>query len=213
MRLISDQTHQFEPLAIVRDRAGLPADFSLGTILDFSPPERPFWRSLERVATIQEKLLASVPGKVTPANLPPAADQLAAVMRAELVAVATSLGITIEEIDTVVLDFYDLLMPGIYALIEYKLNPTAGIPPDPEAFVKTFLDNTSYWGGEAYVVPVTDGTPAQIVVAYDHFGPFGFRITVGEEEPLCAADDSLADPVGGPLQRLAIEVLEALFEI
>lgn len=211
-RNIGENGYQFGSLEEVRAATGLPADFSLKDVLDYSPPTRPLWETAELVKGILDKLLTTVPETVTPANLPTTADRLAAVLRSELIGQATAMGTSIEEIDTIVLDFQDLIMPGIYALIAHKLHPSAAPLAEPDHFIASFLDNTSYWGGEQIEITLEDEKRAMLAVAYDHFGPFGLALTADSaNEPLYAIDDSLADPAGKPLQMVATAVLRSLF--
>lgn len=218
-RKFGDEHIHFEDLDVVRRAAGLPADFTLGSIVDYTPPVRPLWESEESIGHYKKRLLTSLPADPAPHSLPDVADRLAAVLRAELVNTSQSLpgesgglsAASLAEIDTVVLDFRDLLMPGIYALIDHLVGQRS--LQHASDYVNQFLDDTAFWGGEPHQVAGVDEQPRFVVVAYDHFGPFGFKVMPlnGDGEPQLAADLSLSDPAGQPLQELAAAVLSQLF--
>lgn len=208
---IHDTVYTFQPAEAVQTE--LPRDFTLAKLITHQPPQRLFWQAAERLDTIRTKLLAAVPWQFTAAALPEIADRLTAILRSELVAQSGNFAMTVDAVDMIVLDFRDLLMSGIYALIEQLVSTTEVQLEAPQFYVNKFLSDTSYWGSDSYPYDDTDGNHWVVQIAYNHFGPFGCRLTAEKKEKsLFLLDLSLSDPAGQPLQQLATAILARLFE-
>ncbi|MDJ0756107.1 MAG: hypothetical protein QNJ45_21440 [Ardenticatenaceae bacterium] len=208
---IHDTVYTFQPVEAVQSE--LPADFTLADVITHRPPQRLFWQAADRLDTVRAKLLAAVPWQFTAEALPELADRLTAILRSELIAQSGSFAMTVDAVDMIVLDFRDLLMSGIYALIEQLVSPTEVQLEAPQFYVNKFLSDTSYWGSDTYPVNDAEGDQWVLQIAYNHFGPFGGRLTSDKnEQPLFLLDLSLSDPAGQPLQQLATAILGRLFE-
>ncbi len=215
IRLINGIRREFTPVDAFRTAHALPEAFSAGSLLQIGPTPQPAWDASTLLAELQARLVHAIPATVSEARLPEVPDAIAAVFRSELTALSTTLALSMEEIDTAVLDLHDLLMPAVYRLVDL----THRYPGQPEAVsrefdmadvIQNFLNESTFVGTQTYT-GATAGAPAgwSIQVVYDHFGPFGLLVTTGEETA-CVLDRTGSSPSAVLLPQLALTLGEAM---
>jgi hypothetical protein len=210
MKLLIEGTQRiFTPIHRYREVHHLPADFGVAR---FEPKDYTGLGSIDSadagaaLNTLRAAILAAVPERAAPEDLPAATDMLASVFRTQLYAINSSVGLKPVEIDFAVAGFADVTQNYAYALLRARLSRS----PAP-----SFAEVYSGWLESSARVATTlheyrhEGNIWHIRVVSHAYGRTGLVVQRADGEEY-VEDSALACPAEGFMLRLLKEVCAGL---